>query len=185
MKKQNPFATLTSTSKIALAALLTSSLAGCATTQTQPTSVAAGAGCGELAQQDEVLRHFYSPGTVYRAQPVEREFFRARASTPTRVVGASLYVRAEPDMNAPYLRRVLACHAASNRAFHPNDPLVPEQGSVTELAVRESHNGYAVSITSDDPKVGQEIWRRAESMTQNSTSVEVEQVSQLHTDTRL
>lgn len=154
----------------AAVAVVCTPLLACSSMQPAPPSVAAGASCQELAANDATLSHFYQPGTVYDARRVKERVFKARANQPIVTRGASLYVKAEPEMNAPYLRRVLSCHAAGKADMSPNDPLRPSSGAVTELAVRESRNGFAVDVLSDDPKVGEEIWKRAQSMSQKSTS---------------
>ena len=167
MKKTTLFA-------IPLAALL---LGGCASTQSTPSQadLAVGAGCGQLNSEATVAK-IYAPGAIYSAKPFEEKVFRARAIQPTVVMGASLYVRAEQEMNAPFMRRALACHAASGQAAHPNDPLFPSNGNIASLEVREGKNGFVIDVVADEPKVGQEIWRRAESISQGGGSVKVEQV---------
>lgn len=137
--------------------------------------IAAGAGCAQL-DDDKTLARLYSPGVIYDAQPVTQKIFRMRASQPTRTVGASLYVRAEPGMSAPYMRRVLACHVVSDESAHPNDPLHPNQGEIASLEVREARGGFAIDVIAEKPSVGQEIWRRAESLTERGGSVTVEQL---------
>lgn len=158
-------------------ALLATSLVACSSATTPPQTVAAGAACGQLAGDSQTLERFYEQGTIVSAEPIREKQFKARAIQPTRTMGASLYVNAESDMNAPYLRRVLACHAVAGNSAHPNDPLHPQAGQVTGLTVTAAKNGFAVNVRSDDPKVGQEIWRRAESLSQGGSTVEVEQVS--------
>lgn len=151
-------------------------LSGCAKTPSQPTSVAAGASCGELGNDGELLAHFYDPGTLKKATPVQERVFRARAIQPVRTMGASLYLPAEADINGPYLHRVLACHAAAGQNVHPNDPLHPQSGPIAQLIVRENANGYTVDVLADDPQVGSEIWQRAQSLSGMTTDVQVEVV---------
>lgn len=157
--------------------LLSGSLMACSTTQNEPKSVASGAACTDLGAAEDVVANFYAPGSVYDARPIRETVFKARAIQPVETMGASLYVKAEPGMNSPYLQRVLSCHAASGAEAHPNDPLHPSQGAVTQLAVREAKHGFAVEVRSDDPAVGREIWKRAESLSQGQGSVAVEQVA--------
>ncbi len=175
MKKHFISASKTPLSLLSVALLGGLSLA-CAKTSTNPTEVARGASCHELSGDEAVLNHFYEPGTVVSVTPLEEKMFIARASQPMQPVGASMYLPAEKDINAPYLRRVLACHAASGQSAHPNDPLHPVGGPVTDLAVRETGNGYAVDVLSDDPRVAKEILQRARAFGGGTTSVEVEQL---------
>lgn len=165
-------------------ALMGVSLVACSQTQAQEPKFASGANCGQLGDQSATLDRFYEPGHVVGAAPIKKQVFLSRAVQPTRTVGASLYVPAEPGMNAPHLHRVLACHAASGQAAHPNDPLYPESGRVAELVVRQAQNGFAVDIVANNPKVGEEIWRRAEALSNRGASVDVQQVSQGVSQTR-
>lgn len=162
-----------------ISAIFVSIFALACSTQSEPRSVATGASCGSLEGSDVVLSELYKPGTIYRAEPIEEQLFRARASQPTRVMGASLRVRAEPGMTAPYMQRVLACHAASGNSAHPNDPLAPQNGQLARLSVEESQFGFTVNVVGDSPKSGEEIWQRAEVLTSQGGTVEVEQVGSL------
>ena len=118
----------------ALTLLVAAPALACSSTQTQGTKVAQGASCSTLADGDQVLAEFYAPGTVYHAKPIEKRIFKARANQPIRTMGASLYVKATPEMNSPYLQRVLACHAASPSNAHQNDPLHPSNGQIASHA---------------------------------------------------
>lgn len=152
-------------------------LTGCATTSSTPTQVASSAHCGELKGEQGVLARLYEPGAQLHATPVKQRVFKARANQPIRTMGASISLPAEAEMNGPYLHRVLACHAQFGQSAHPNDPLHPQSGSVSDLMVRESGNSYSIEILSDDPKVGEEIWKRAELLTRSHTQVQIEQLS--------
>jgi hypothetical protein len=145
----------------------------------EPKTVATGASCSSLEGSQETLAELYKPGTIYRADPIEETVFHARASTPVYVMGASLKVRAEPGMSAPYMQRVLACHAASGGAVHPNDPLFPKSGTLAKLSVEESKFGFAINVVGDSRKTGEEILKRAETLTGQGANVDVQQVSNL------
>lgn len=162
-----------------ISAVLVSIFALACSTQEAPRTVATGASCSDLADSEALLTDLYKPGTIHHAEPIEERIFRARASQQTRVMGASLQVRAEPGMTAPYMERVLACHAASGNAAHPNDPLAPQNGRLAELSVKESQFGFTVNVVGDSPKSGQEIWQRAKVLTSQGGTVEVEQVGAL------
>lgn len=161
------------TSVIALAfgLFIAAPLTACSTQQAAP-QVADNAGCAQLAGADDVLARVYAPGAVYDAQPLKERVFKARANQPVRTMGASLYVQADSDMNAPHLRRVLACHAASDNDAHPNDPLRPSTGQVAEVNVEETKNGFAVRVKANDHQIGEEIWNRAQAMTKDSVKVQ-------------
>jgi len=156
--------------------LFTSLLMACGGTQAEPTSIAAGASCGALGDNNQTLAQMYDSGAVYNAEPVKERIFRSRSAQTTRTVGATLHVRAEEGMSSPYMHRVLACHAARGEAAHPNDPLHPSTGAVAELTVSESKHGFAVKIVADNLKAGEEVWQRASALTNKSGYVSVEQV---------
>ena len=164
-----------STSTIA-ALFAASTFIACAAPPTAPKTLAAGASCGKL-DSDKLVEDLYSSKNIYAVFPVKERIFKARANQPVRTVGASLQVRAEPGLSSPYLRRVLACHAVSEHQVHPNDPLHPKSGHVTEIDVSELRHGFSVKILSDEPGVGEEIFRRAESLKNQRSTVEVQQVS--------
>lgn len=162
-----------------IAALPLAVFALACSSQGEPKTVASGASCSSLEGSQETLAELYKPGTIYKAEPIKETVFRARASQPVHVMGASLKVRAEPGMNAPYMQRVLACHAASGGAAHPNDPLVPQKGTLAKLTVEESKFGFRIDVVGDSRETGEEIWKRAEILSGQGAHVEVEQVSSL------
>ncbi len=147
--------------------------------QGEPQTVATGASCSSLEGSEETLAELYKPGAMYTAEPIKERIFRARAAQPERVMGATLKVRAERDMNAPYMQRVLACHAASGQGAHPNDPLVPASGTIAKLSVEKSKFGFNIQVTGQDPDMGEEIWQRAEILTNQGSRVDAEQVGGL------
>lgn len=150
---------------MAVVTLLTAApVLACSSIQTKPTTVAQGASCGTLAEGDQLLGMLYAPGAIYSAKPIEKRIFKARANQPIRTMGATLYIKALPEMNAPYVQRLLSCHAASPENAHPNDPIHPSSGPIASLDVREAKHGFAVEVMANDPKVGEEIWKRAESL---------------------
>ncbi len=160
-----------------LIALPASLLLLACSTQEAPRTVATGASCSSLSGSEETLAELYKPGAIYSAEPIKERIFRARAAQPERVMGATLKVRAEADMNAPYMQRVLACHAASGKSAHPNDPLLTSSGTIAKLTVEESKFGFTIDVVGENPETGAEIWKKAEVMTGQSTSVEARQVA--------
>lgn len=163
-----------------IAALPLSILALACSSQGEPKTIATGASCAGLEDSQATVAELYKPGTIYKAEPIKEKVFRARAAQPTHVMGASLKVRAEQGMSAPYMERVLACHAASGGAVHPNDPLFPQAGTLAKLSVEESKFGFNINVVGDSRKSGEEIWKRAEMLTGQGAHVEVEQVGGLN-----
>ena len=154
----------------------TSLLMGC-TTQEQPKTVSAGAGCQSLGDTQSTLAAFYGPGNAYSATPVKKKFHIARAAQPERTVGATIYVRAQPGLTSEYLQRTLACHAVNGKPMNPNDPLHLDNGNLAELSVQSAGNSLAVRVTGEGSDVGREIWQRAQAFTSDGGAVQVEQVS--------
>jgi len=175
MNKLFPSINPSRTAKLGGLVLLAAALLGCSSMQGKPQGVAAGSSCGAL--DPGATAKLYEAGRITRAEPIQQLEIRARADQRTTTRGATLYVKAEEGMNAPYLHRVLSCHAASEKAAHPNDPLHPASGEVKTLAVRDAGGSFAVDVRADSARVGQEIWQRAQALTQKGGSVEVEQVA--------
>jgi hypothetical protein len=155
--------------------LLALGLVACSGRAQMDPRVAATSGCQEIAG-NEATAEFYKPGQVYAARELERNEFVARAIQRKRTVGAELYMHAPRNVTGEFLERALTCHAFTGQASHPNDPLHPSEGTVQSVAVRSEGGGFAVQITSDSPRVGREIWARAQSFAGGS-SVDVRQVS--------
>lgn len=151
-------------------------LAACASASQKP-SVAAGSACSTLPNAQAEAAALYETGVMHAAKPVEKKEFVARAIQPTRTYGADVYVAAREGMTEQYVQRVLSCHAANGSAAHPNDPLHPTQGQLTELSVRSAGSNLAIRIVGDSPSTGQEIWQRAQALTSSGGQVSVEQVA--------
>jgi hypothetical protein len=85
-------------------------------------------------------------------------------ATSTRVVGASIVLRAVPGLTAEWLQRLVDCHLARNAALGhdvpemPDCPLVPRGVSAR---VRSVGNGFAVDVRSEDPDVAADVLARA------------------------
>ena len=147
----------------------------CANTE-QTQIQTATAGCAQL-EAGHAENSFYKPGQVYAARPVKERQVVSRAHQPERVVGAELYVHAQPGVTKEYLQRSLDCHQVAGRPAHPNDPLHPETGSLNRLSVRSMGNNFAVTAIGDSPATGKEIWQRARSFATPSSAVTAEQVA--------
>lgn len=153
------------------------SMACAGTTQNTQTTLASASSCSQLPDADATVQQLYTPGNVYAAKPVERKVFKARSAQPTRTFGASLYTHAEKGMTAPYMERVLRCHAAYGQAAHPNDPLHPAGGKITDLSVSSVAGNFAIRVEGDSTETGKEIWQRAEALSGQAAGVQTQQVS--------
>jgi hypothetical protein len=149
---------------------------GCSGASAHRPEVAATSACHLLGDPSPALTTVYQPNQVYAAKPIERTEFRARAIQPRRTVGAELHTRATAGVTPEYLQRTLSCHAAYGTPAHPNDPLHPAQGTVAEVRVLSTGDGFAVQVIGDSPAAGRDIWQRAEAFTTPSGGVTVQQV---------
>lgn len=148
----------------------------CASGTPAPEQVAAHSACDRVAPPSETLGAFYTPGNVYSAKQAKEDMFIGRASVPVRVTGADLYVHAQPGFDETYAERVLRCHAATRQAAHPNDPLVPEAGRVTDVTVRSAGDALVVRVVGENSATAEEIWQRARAFV-SSGSVSVQQIA--------
>jgi hypothetical protein len=159
---------------IALAGLALAMVACNGSTRAEPR-MAAASGCQQIAGND-VTAEFYKPGQVYSARELERTKFIARALQRQETIGAELHMHAPRNVTGEFLQRALACHAFTGQAAHPNDPLHPSEGAVRSVSVRSAGGSFAVQIVSDSPRVGREIWARAQAFASGS-NVDVRQVA--------
>lgn len=151
-------------------------LGGCAgAAKQQATNSVAGTQCAALSDTDRQVSELYASGNVQQVKPIYRTEFVARAIQPRYVTGAELYVPAQPNMNQAYLERVLSCHAASNSAAHPNDPL--RVANIKDIDVEAVGQRFRVAITGADRSAGKAIWERARALANEGTQVQVEQLS--------
>lgn len=148
----------------------------CTAGNPQPRAVSANAGCEQLGDTASVMDGFYDPSNVYAAKRAERSTESSRPSATTRTVGADVYLHAREGVDQTYAERVLSCHAAQRVASHPNDPLVPESGSVSNVSVRSEGPSLVVRIESDDRATANEIWSRANAFASQG-GVTVQQVA--------
>jgi len=149
---------------------------GCASmAQPQANTQIASTHCASLQDVDRKVADLAGAGQVARVEPVHRQQFFARALQPKYVAGAELYVPAQQGWSAPYLDRVLSCHAASQASTHPNDPL--RVANLESIAVKASGSHFVVSILGKDPAAGKEIYQRAQALRDPAGQVDVRQLS--------
>ena len=139
------------------------------------TTVASGASCNRVANLEQQVSQIYDTARVRHAAPLYTTRFVARAIQPRELIGAELYVDAEPGMNQPYMERVLSCYAAAGSFAHPNDPLAA--ANIRDLDVRVQGHQYVISVTGADRHAGKEIWQRAAALLESGGRIEVQQLS--------
>jgi len=163
-----------------LGALLAAGLAcaaiGCASAaHPQANTQIASTQCSGLADVNSQVADLYGAGQLARIEPLHREQFFARAVQQKYVAGAQLYVQAQQGWSAPYLDRVLSCHAVSQSSAHPNDPL--RVANIESIAVTGRGPYFVVTIAGADRAAGKEIYQRARALRDPSSQVEVQQLS--------
>jgi len=103
-----------------------------------------------------ILRNVASVESKYEAVSYPK------GSPPQRLVGAVVYVRAAPGLNAPWITRALICGARGHRPerCEAGDPCtLAVEGS--EVATTEAGAGFAVTMRSANAETSREILRRA------------------------
>ena len=158
-------------SKCVVVVLAAASSFACAS-QSEPRTVASGAGCAQLGDTHAAVAGVFAPGNVYAAQRAEPHPFDSRGHRP----GVDVLVHATAGSSREYLERSLSCHAQFGRALNDSDPLHPQGGRVADVDVRSLPGGYAVRVVGEDRVVNEEIYRRARGLA-GGGSVEVEQVA--------
>lgn len=82
-----------------------------------------------------------------------------------QLVGAVIYVRATPGMTAPYLTRLLRCHALEHVPT-----LCTAKGGCpfalrgAQINATPTSTGFAVSIASEEPEIAAEILQRSQEL---------------------
>jgi len=155
---------------IVTAAGLSLATLGCGTTLQQPSaSRASELQCARVDDAGPAL----SAGTVYRAEPIHYTRVYAGGPQPDYVIGAKLYLPAEPGQSEASLERAMSCQLASGRAgAHPSDPLGAE--GVRHVHVASAGSSFEVSIMGSDARSGEAVWQRARAL---AAQVGIQQVA--------
>ncbi|HMJ11912.1 MAG TPA: hypothetical protein VK524_10890, partial [Polyangiaceae bacterium] len=156
-------------SRIVVVALAAFASFACAS-QSEPRTVASGAGCAQLGDTQAAATGILSSGNVYAAHRAAPHPYAARGQH----TGVDLLVHATPGTSREYVERSLSCHAQFGRALNESDPLHPQSGRVADVDVRSLPGGYAVRVLGEGRAVNEEIYQRARSLA-GSGSVQVEQ----------
>jgi hypothetical protein len=159
-----------------IAAAGLTSLLGCAHTQTSNQPQLATAQCGELSTSEREFARNEALPRVERVEPYKLRDMRARATQQlTYTAGARLYVPAQQGWNAPYLERVLSCHAAASENGSANDPF--QVAGVSNVNVDTHGSRYVITIAGQSREAGRNIWQRAESLRDQNANIDVRQIS--------
>lgn len=122
--------------------------------------------CAGIAASDRDMSPFEHQEDIVSVKPLTLSEFDARAKLPPeKLLGAVVTFLARPGLTAEWLKRVVNCHLARNAALGhvvpemPDCPLVPRG---VEARVSSAGKGFAVAVSSNNPKVAREILSRAE-----------------------
>lgn len=141
-----------------------------------PRTVATTAACERLTDVDQTVSRLLTSGEAYDAGEATTTAPGGGYFGPSTEIirtGAEIRLHAQPGVTAPYLQRVLECHAAYGRRLHPNDPFHPANGFVTSVAVFPAGNSYIVQLAGSDANANDEILERARTLTARSSAEQV------------
>ncbi len=122
--------------------------------------------CAGIAPADRDMSPFEHREDIAAVKPLRRNEFDARTKIPPEMLlGAVVTFRAVPGLTGEWLQRVVSCHLARNAALGhvvpemPDCPLVPNG---VEARVSSAQDGFAIAVSSNNPKTAREILSRAE-----------------------
>lgn len=122
--------------------------------------------CEGISEEDRDMSPFEHRADIVSVSKLQKEK-QVGKSTATSDVGATIVFRATPGLTAEWLQRVVDCHLARNAAVGhdmsemPSCPLVPRN---VQAKVRSVGDGFAVDVSSDDPRTVTDIWSRAQQL---------------------
>jgi len=123
------------------------------------------AACRGVPTAEWTAASLTNPRNVRAVQEVKPEMPVSETETVVQRWGARILLGAQPGMTAEWLQRVAECHmaqvATSASVALTQSPL-DVKGAL--VAVQSAGDGFAVDITSRDPKVGREILTRARAL---------------------
>ena len=147
-------------------------LVGCASAPTRTAT--ATAACEGIDSGAEAAK-IYAEASSGTARRLVGEKHKARALQVRYTEGAEVTLPAPAGMSGEYIQRVLSCHAASGAApAHPNDLV---HGATASVKVESAGPGYRIAVRASNADEGEQIWEKAQALTQSGGAVEVEQVS--------
>jgi hypothetical protein len=118
--------------------------------------------CAGIAEEDRDTSPFYHREDVESVSKLTEDV-RFSKSTTRRDVGATVVFRAIPGMTAEWLQRLVDCHVARAAAVGHDMP----EMSYCPLALRgitakvtSTGTGFAVNVSSEDPKTIHELQKR-------------------------
>lgn len=124
------------------------------------------AACAGIPETDRDVSPFAHREDIEKVERVWERREPGRAEEP-RQLGAAVYYRPVPGLTAEWLQRLVDCHLARNAALghdRPEMAFCPLALRDVRAAVRSTGKGFAVTVTSTDPRLAREILHRASAL---------------------
>jgi len=123
--------------------------------------------CAGLDDEDRDESPFAHKEDIKSVSRLRGEVQTASGFSPGDWEGATVLFVAVPGLTAPFFQRIIDCHLARNAAIgHDVSSKEMDYCPLTlkgaKAIVREQGSGFAVTITSKEPGMPDEIWRRAQ-----------------------
>jgi hypothetical protein len=122
--------------------------------------------CAGVPEEDRDMSPFRHKEDISSVAKLEKTEQHGKVAQP-HLKGATVTFRAVPGLTEQWLQRIVDCHLARNAAMgdhaHEMDycPLALKGASAS---VRALPDGFAVDVSCDDPKVAEQILKRAEAL---------------------
>jgi hypothetical protein len=137
---------------------------GMATAQVAPMAGSLPA-CRGIPASDWSASMLTNRADITNVQEIRPETPASETESVVQRWGARLILQAQPGMTAEWLQRVAECHRAQVSAADPSQlTQSPLDVKGARITVQSTGNGFAVDITSGDPRVGRDILARAQGL---------------------
>ena len=128
------------------------------------------AACRGVPTAEWTAASLTNPRNVRAVQEVKPELPVSETETVVQRWGARILLGAQPGMTAEWLQRVAECHMAQVATANVALTQSPLDVRGALVSVQSAGDGFAVDVTSRDPKVGREILARARTLAPQAAS---------------
>ncbi|HZA14551.1 MAG TPA: hypothetical protein VE618_08640 [Myxococcaceae bacterium] len=140
--------------------------AGCAASRQHTLAEAEAQACAGLSDDELKNGPFARPAEIASVRPLLVEAFPRDDNPPTyELGGAVVKVRASPGLTAEWLQRLVDCDLARSAAMAVSaaePPTSPFAFRGASAYVHSTGDGFAIEISSNEPRVAREILASAE-----------------------
>ena len=140
--------------------------AGCAASRPYTLAEAEAQACAGLSDDELKNGPFARPAEIASVRPLLVEAFPRDDNPPTyELGGAVVKVRASPGLTAEWLQRLVDCDLARSAAMAVSTaepPASPFAFRGASAYVHSTGDGFAIEISSNEPRVAREILASAE-----------------------